>query len=262
MADTLIPAATILLVRDNVSGPEVFMVQRHHRIDFAAEALVFPGGRVDAGDSSGGVLERCSGVETMTPAAQRFRVAAIREAFEESGILLARHKSSGSLLSGEEVVALYDWRKRLESKEAELADFLAEENLVLDCGAVTHYAHWITPKGLPKRFDTHFFIAHSPAGHSGAHDGRESVDSVWIRPEAALADGEAGKRQVIFPTRMNLALLTGFDKCHAIMDAAHQRAVITVEPQIKQDGSRSVIIIPPEAGYPVHEEIFDPAREG
>lgn len=259
--DNLIPAATVLLLRDGSQGPEVFMVQRHHRIDFATGALVFPGGKVDKGDVSAAVMERCPGIGSIPAPMQSFRIAALREAFEESGILLARRKGSEALLTGAEVRNLYDWRKRLETREVALGAFLDAENLLLECESLLPYAHWITPEGMPKRFDTHFFISVSPEGHDGAHDGRESVDSVWIRPEEALADAEAGKRQIIFPTRMNLALLTGHDDCAAILQSVREREIVTVLPKVRQDGSRMLLKIPFEAGYPVSEEVFDPEKE-
>ncbi len=246
----LIPAATVLLVRDGAPGLEVFMVQRHRRIDFASGALVFPGGRVDAQDAQ--VAGRARGLEGLSGEAAALRIAAIREAFEEAGILLARR--SGALLSGSEAAALGHWREKIESRRAGLLDFLERENLQLDAGAAVPYAHWITPKGMPKRFDTYFFIAAAPPDHAGAHDGRETTDSVWIRPRAALEDAEAGRRQVIFPTRMNLALITECANAAQALAEARRRRIVTVEPKITQENGEAMLSIPPEAGYPVTRE--------
>jgi 8-oxo-dGTP pyrophosphatase MutT (NUDIX family) len=182
---TPLPAATILLLRDAPGGVEVFMVKRHHQIDFVAGALVFPGGRVDKGDSEAALRDHADGGAEWNEIMRAMGAAAIREAFEESGILLARDADTGELVSAERLERLERFRGALEKREVGLAELLRSERLRLAYDHLVHFAHWITPTNMPKRFDTHFFLAKSPLGHEGRHDGRESVDSIWISPTNA-----------------------------------------------------------------------------
>ena len=114
------------------------------------------------------------------------------------------------MVSSERIAALAPYRKALDSHEINLLDFLREEKLHLACDQLVHFAHWITPDNMPKRFDTHFFVALAPSGHIGVHDGHESVDSVWITPQNAINDRK--KWNVIFPTKLNLMKLD-LQKC-------------------------------------------------
>jgi 8-oxo-dGTP pyrophosphatase MutT (NUDIX family) len=215
------PAATVLLVRDGPEGLQVFMVVRHHKIDFASGALVFPGGKVDPEDRelSGDDEERAA------------RVAAIRETYEECGVLLARGEG---VLSADK----RPFRERLEAEELEPA---------LD--ALTPFAHWITPTILPKRFDTRFYIVEAPAGQAAAHDGAEAVDSVWIEPRRAIAEAVEGRRTLVLATRLNLEMLAQSATAAEAITAARARKVVTVEPQPLKTESGYRLTIPLEAGY-------------
>ena len=173
----LIPAATIMLLRDGPQGLEVFMVVRHHQIDFASGALVFPGGKVDVRDTEAVVRERTIGAGELDDQLLSMRVAAIREAYEECGVLMARSRDDGQLVSGSRLADLEEWRDRLNRNEIGIGEMLEAEDLVLAADTLTPFAHWITPKMMPKRFDTHFFVAHAPEDHVAAHDGHESVDT-------------------------------------------------------------------------------------
>ncbi len=258
MSKTLIPAATILLIRDGAQGLEVFMVQRHHQIDFASSALVFPGGRVDEYDHAPELRDVCIHWEEDDPKTLPWRAAAIRESFEETGILLARKKNqSKDFISGDHALSLWDFRKKIEDRDPPFADFLRQHDLQADCAALSFYAHWITPEMMPKRFDTHFFIAAAPEGQAGLHDGREMVDSIWLRPKDAIKDGETGKRQVIFPTRMNLSLIAECENVAQAMAATRARKIVTVLPKVDNSGEHPVLTIPEEAGYPVNFEPLD-----
>lgn len=153
------PAATVLLIRDpeesSAPGPEVFMVVRHHEIDFASGALVFPGGKVDPGDHA----EELSGfIPNADDPLLSFKIASIRESFEEAGVFLARNKATGELVSGERLKQLEaKYRKALQDGKIDILSVVAAENLELATDLLVHYAHWITPVHMPKRFDTHFF---------------------------------------------------------------------------------------------------------
>ena len=242
----LIPAATVLLLREGEGGVEVFMVVRHHQIDFASGALVFPGGKLDASDAADDLAAHCRGADGLTAVQRSLRVGAIREAFEESGVLLARPAGEAEFVSAARVRALQPWRARLEGHEASMLEFARAEKLDLALDALVPFAHWITPSFMPKRFDTHFFVAAAPADHDALHDGSESVDSVWIAPRDALADGRAKKRVIIFPTRLNLEKLARSANLGAALDA---QPVVTVQPWLEQQDGKTLLRIPPDAGY-------------
>ena len=246
---TPVGAATVLLLRDGAGGLAVFMVVRHREIDFASGALVFPGGKVDPGDAEpalqGGGL---------APAAMALRVAAIRETFEEAGVLLARPRGGTDLIDAERQGRIAQrHRDPLHDGAITMREIVAAEDIELACDLLVPFAHWVTPEGQRRRFDTHFFLAAAPERVTARHDGTESVDSVWIRPADALADGEAERRTVIFPTRMNLAKLSRDDSVQATLETARNTAVVTVLPKVRKvDGGR-LMQIPLEAGYGVSE---------
>jgi 8-oxo-dGTP pyrophosphatase MutT (NUDIX family) len=244
---TPVPAATILIARDGPGGMEVFMVKRHHQIDFVAGALVFPGGKCSPGDFDAALLAHTDGAADWTAEMRALGAAAIREAFEESGILFAREEGSKALVSAARLASLAHYRSRLDKHEIALLDMLRAEKLRLACDQLVRFAHWITPRMMPKRFDTHFFLAAAPGGHAGAHDGHESVDSIWIGPEAAIADRK--KWNVIFPTKLNLMKLARDKTVAAAIAAARAAPPLTVEPWVESGPDGQVLRIREDAGY-------------
>ena len=187
-------ASTILLLRDGPSGLEVFMVVRHHEIDFASGALVFPGGRMEAADAEL-AREAMSFADGIDETARALRIAAIREAFEECGVLLARPKGDERIVSAERLSAL--------DRSAPFADLMAREGLVPAADALVPFARWITPAFLPKRFDTHFFLALAPPHRALAHDGREAVE-FDLDCAQRRAGGAGGPVQAPVPDRAEL----------------------------------------------------------
>jgi 8-oxo-dGTP pyrophosphatase MutT (NUDIX family) len=235
------PASTILLLRDSAQAAgeiEVFMMVRHYEIDFNSGALVFPGGSVDKGDQE--IIASpalYSGGERLDAADLSFRIAAIRETFEESGILLVRPRGSK---------ALVDAKRAAEIEAAHRADLcdgkitflkvLTDHGMLLALDELVPYAHWITPEGMPKRFDTWFFLAAAPPEQAGTHDGKESTDSIWVSPREALAGGEQPSVQ-------------------AALDDIRGKPIVTVTPVMtKLNGGRQ-LRIPLEAGY--DGEVFE-----
>jgi 8-oxo-dGTP pyrophosphatase MutT (NUDIX family) len=241
-------AATILLVRDAPAGLEVFMVQRHHQIDFATGAMVFPGGKVEAADAD----PRLCGPAELDADARTVRAAAIRETFEECGVLLARPRGSKELVSAARLAELESrWREKLSSDAASLPELVLGEALELAYDRLVPFAHWVTPEMVPKRFDTHFFLAAAPADQIALHDGGESVDSVWTTPQGALAEAEAGRRTIIFPTLMNLNLLGLAASVDDALARARRAPVVTVRPTLaRTPEGKPELRIPAEAGYP------------
>lgn len=252
-----LPSATILLLRDGASGLEVFMVKRHHQIDFASGALVFPGGKLDPHDSDQALRNHADGGEKLDDLKLSLAACAIREGFEESGILLARKPGTSVYIDAAASSDLAPWRPKLNNSEVGLVEFLTRENLRLACDALVPFAHWVTPVFMPKRFDTHFYLAATPEGQLGRHDGSESVDSVWVNPNEAVAD----KRwTIIFPTKMNLIKL-GKAKtvAEAIANAKADR-IVTVEPVVISKDGKQLLTIPEEAGYGKIEAPIDMLR--
>jgi 8-oxo-dGTP pyrophosphatase MutT (NUDIX family) len=242
-----VPAATVLLIRDGANGMEVFMVKRHHQIDFVAGALVFPGGKTAPGDSDAALESMTDCHPDWNPTMRALGAAAIREAFEESGILLAREEGSNELVSAARAAKLDHYRSKLDKKEVGLAEMLQAEKLRLACDRLVHFAHWITPDNMPKRFDTHFFLAAAMADHAGMHDGRETVDSVWIGPQAAIDDRK--KWNVIFPTKLNLMKLAQSKTVAEAMATAKEKPPLTVTPWVENGPDGQILRIRDDAGY-------------
>jgi 8-oxo-dGTP pyrophosphatase MutT (NUDIX family) len=247
------PASTILLLRDSVEQEiEVFMMVRHHEIEFNSGALVFPGGSVEKGDREVVASPALySGGEGLEVDELSFRIAAIRETFEESGILLARPRGSQALIDAKrasEIEAAS--RTALSEGKTTFLRILADNGLAVALDELVPYAHWITPQGLPKRFDTWFFLAAAPPEQIGAHDGREATDSLWLSPREAVAGGESGRFKLPFPTTRNLIKLAKQSNVSAALDDARGKPVVTVMPVLARlDGGGRQLRIPPEAGY-------------
>ncbi len=244
---TPLPAATILLVRDAPSGLEVFMVKRHHQVDFVSGALVFPGGKVDKTDREAGLSDLTDGGQGWSEEMRALGACAIREAFEESGILLARDAATAGFIGAQRLASLEHYRAQLDKHEIGLAEMLRKEGLRLALDRLATFAHWITPEHMPKRFDTIFFIAPSPVGHAGSHDGRESVDSVWIAPQRAIDDRKHWN--VVFPTKLNLMKLGASRSVAEAVDAARAHVPLTVTPWIEHGPDGAILRIREDAGY-------------
>jgi 8-oxo-dGTP pyrophosphatase MutT (NUDIX family) len=252
------PAATILLLRDEPAF-EVLMVKRHHQIDFASGALVFPGGKTHAGDEDAAWADHVSGWSQFDAEQRTLRIGAIREAFEEAGILLAERRDGAAFAEACDLAV----REAVDRGERAFIDVVAELGVRLKLDALTVFARWITPVMLPKRFDTWFYAVRAPADQVAACDGRETVDAEWIAPAEVLRLAAAGERTVIFPTRMNIQLL---DEAKSAADAvarAEARPLVTVLPQVQRgpEGQR-MLVLPPDAGYGAVAEPMDPVMGG
>jgi len=252
------PASTILLLRDSAAGEiEVFMMVRHYEIDFNSGALVFPGGSIDKGDKD--IIaspELYSGGDGLEAGALSFRIAAIRETFEESGILLARPRGSTALVDAKRAsqIEAADRAALCEGKTTFLK-VLIDNGILLALDELVPYAHWITPEGMPKRFDTWFFLAAAPPEQAGAHDGRESTDSIWVSPREALAGGESGRFKLPFPTTRNLIRLGKQPSVRAALADSRGKPIVTVMPVMTRLNGGRQLRIPIEAGY--DGEVFE-----
>jgi 8-oxo-dGTP pyrophosphatase MutT (NUDIX family) len=241
MPEPVLPrlAATLLLVRNGAEGLEVFMVARHRAIEFASGALVFPGGSAEAGDAA--LAEGRYGTREAT-----LRVAALRETFEECGVLLAREAEGEAWLSAARAAEI-----GAAAQGAGFAEIVARERLRLGLDALIPFAHWITPPMMPKRFDTAFYIAEAPPGQLALHDGLESVDSVWISPARALEAAERGVYTIVPVTQLNLRMLGESADVASALKASRERRIVTVEPRAEKREKGWRMHIPLEAGYGV-----------
>lgn len=245
MTETIPFAATIMLLRDRPGEMEVLMVQRHRDMKFMGGALVFPGGKHDPADVGAAKYATCTSEDVA------LRITGIREVFEESGILLAREKDGSGFVGDAHRQHIAErHRKRLEKGEMNMVDLAEAEGIEFMTDLLVPFAHWITPRGAPRRYDTWFYMVRVPEDHLHEHDGGESVDSVWISASQALADEAAKLREITFPTRMQLAKLGRNRTVDAALDAARRSTIVTVLPEIV-DGK---LQIPPEADYDITEE--------
>jgi 8-oxo-dGTP pyrophosphatase MutT (NUDIX family) len=233
---------------------EVFMVVRHHQIDFASGALVFPGGSVDPADREIAARpELIRAGDSADASSLALRVAAVRETFEECGILLARPHGSDTLINAAELKAI--GQPKGESA-TDFMEFVAAKRLQLALDLLVPFAHWITPVAMPKRFDTYFFMAVAPADQVGVHDGREAVDSVWISPRRALDDARAGRFTLVFATERNLVKLARAATADEAIARARGEPIVTVMPEVtKGEAGQRKLRIRRDAGY--DGEVFD-----
>jgi 8-oxo-dGTP pyrophosphatase MutT (NUDIX family) len=252
--DSSVPArasATIMLVRDTTDGLEIYMVVRDRPMDGAMGAVVFPGGKVDAEDDP----SAWQGIGLRPPQGHPdlpFWLAALRETFEEAGIVVARAHDADSGEIGQDLARriVETHRERLLDRKITFGEILRAERLAPALDHMVHFAHWQTPLGLPKRFDTHFFLVAAPAGQEPRHDGREMVDGFWIRPERLLEAARRKERTLVAPTRLNLELLAESRTVAEAMARARQRRIIRVRPERSRAASGEwVISIPADAGY-------------
>ena len=254
-------ASTVLLLRDSERGVEVFMERRHIKSDFVGGAYVFPGGRVDPEDRVDEAL--CHGL-TDRDASDRlslqeggltFYVAAIRECFEEAGVLLA-YDRDGRLLdfSDRSVEERYETlRAELNAGRLTLLDIAAREGLTLATDRISYWAHWITPEGQPRRYDTRFFVARAPRNQTAGHDDHELTNSAWVTAREALEHGRRKEWMIIFPTIRNLQKLAEYesaDAAIAAMDAQEEFPVM--QPRVllgRTPDEPARAVLPGDEGY-------------
>src|SRR5690554_6716361 len=189
------PAATLALIRDTPEGIEVLLLQRTWSAVFLPGFYVFPGGAVDEQESLGrlhaaGVKDtEISHTMSLSEGGADYMLAAVRECFEEAGILLAQEGSGKLVDSGH---AVHGERCALFREEVSLAQLCEKHQMPLPLGRLANLSHWVTPPGPPRRFDTRFFVAVAPEGQVASHDGTETIDHVWISPAQALEEHRGG----------------------------------------------------------------------
>jgi len=246
-------AATVILVREPQGVPvswECFMVRRHALSSFASDVFVFPGGRVDPEDTDDRLLPYVLEPEEYVAATRSVYVAAVRELFEEAGVLLARD-AQGAFLRTLHAGAqhLLDDRRAVHAGRISLLELARREHLRFDLSALTPFAHWITPETLPKRFDTYFLVARLPDGQEATCDGAETTEGVWIHPAAALERYAAGTFPLVFATQKVLERMVRYPTVEALFSGIHPEDLLPVLPRIVGDGNESRILLPDDPDY-------------
>ena len=257
-------AATVILLRDRTEGPyEVFLMRRHRNQVFMGGAFVFPGGRLDDADADPEIAACTSGFraadakrllqETDLPEAIALGlfVAAIRETFEEAGVLLARD-ARGSVvdLSAPETAARFSsYRLELHEERLTLAELVRREGLVFAPDLLIPYAHWITPEIESRRFNTRFFLARLPEGQVPVHDRMELTESSWMTPAFALAENEAGRIILMPPTLKTIEELLSFSHTAQLFAAARSQRIGTILPEAFRTADGFGIRLPHDSEY-------------
>ena len=227
-------AASVIVVRDSNDGPEVFMLQRPGRGDFP-DLHVFPGGKVDDDDASLG--EQLAPPQSANHPPQRFKAAALRECFEECGVLYAEDPN-GRLASSK----LQSFRADLLGGLVSFKDVFDELRLGFQDDAVLYFSHWITPEYAPARFDTRFFVAHVPADQEAENHAGETIAGTWQTPEIALRNYAKGDWQLIVPTITTLRMISAYDNVDALLDAVRRgRHRIPVTESLHEKGMQYFI---------------------
>jgi 8-oxo-dGTP pyrophosphatase MutT (NUDIX family) len=252
------PAATLVLLRDRPGGGvEALLTQRHAGSRFAAGDHVFPGGKVEPDDGPPDAAAWCQGLDEAAaagrlglPAAEpalRYWVGAVREAFEEVGVLLA-YDARGALLDGTSA-SLLRWRAACRTDHRAFWAMLREERLVVAAGLLRYFAHWITPEERPIRFDTRFFAAPMPPGQAAEADGKEIVGVRWLSPAEARAARENGEITMRVPTQRNLAIFDGAASVAEALARVGDGPVPTIRPRVVSEGGTPRSLLPGDPGW-------------
>jgi 8-oxo-dGTP pyrophosphatase MutT (NUDIX family) len=244
-------ASTVVLLRDTRQGPEVYLLRRHRQMAFAAGMYAFPGGTVDARDSDRAVAwsgptpaEWASVLDCDEAQARALVCAAVRETFEESGVLLAgttKHNLVGDTTGTE-------WerdRAALVDRSLAFVDFLSRRDLVVRTDLLHAWAHWITPEFEPRRYDTRFFVAAIPPDQGTRHVSGEADRVAWMRPADALAGVDAGDMVMLPPTYVTVAEMARFATVADVVEASVNRQITTVMPGVEiTDGGGFLTVDP------------------
>jgi 8-oxo-dGTP pyrophosphatase MutT (NUDIX family) len=256
-------AATVILLREKLPGGfEVFLLKRHEKSSFMGGNFVYPGGRVDPGDAHFDLKACCRG---LTPAeADRilgealpgqeglaYWIAAIRELFEEAGVLLACDRNGNPLAARDPLKrgTLLNYRNLLHQGKATLLDLARQEELLLSPDQLIYYAHWVTPEARSERFDTRFFLARHPEGQEAIYDDRETTDGLWLSPREALDKNFSGDVVLSPPTLKTLEDLSRFERIEQITRSLNEISIETVLPVLTKVSGEAFILFPWDPDY-------------
>lgn len=264
-----LPSATVIVLRERKAKRpqqfELFMVRRADRSSFMGGAHVFPGGKVDEADLHPNMQALCDGLESasvgvpaldgaLLPAAEAaaFRLAALRELFEEAGVLLARDNTGTfvSFESPEKRDRFAGYRVAAQQFSLPLVMVLAEEGLRFDVSALTPWAWWVTPQEERKRFDARFFLARMPENQEAMHDNQETTTSAWFSPAEALERYRNNEIHLVPPTLRTLEELSSYETLEELWAAAQAKVITRIQPRLVTEGEKLMILLPGDSEHP------------
>ena len=266
------PAATVILARDTSDGIEVFMMQRTTEVAFAKGMHVFPGGGLDPTDHHPDIASLCVGLTDVHASTTlgieqgglAYWIAAIRECFEEAGLLLGyRYDDELVHLNEHEALRLADLRIALAENKITFVDVLKAEQFRVATDKIAYFSHWITMPGRPKRYDTRFFVAQAPVGQVAKQDDYETVGHRWVRPADAIEKSRLGEIDLMFPTIKTLETLSRFATVQELLEFARApkpKQLMTPRTGTGRDG-KTEILIPGDYAYAELGKI-DPEGKG
>jgi 8-oxo-dGTP pyrophosphatase MutT (NUDIX family) len=253
------PAATLVLLRDRPGGGvECLLMRRHLKSKFAAGDFVFPGGKIEPDDNPDDALAWCRGLD-VSGAARRlalsdaprtalgFWIGAIRETFEEAGLLLATDAAGAAIAA--DAPRFAEYRRACQADNRAFWTMVRAEGLRLATDRLVYFAHWITPEEQPLRFDTRFFAAVTPAGQEASGDDHEMTDLKWLTPAEAVEAQRRGEITLRNPTVKNLLLFDGARTTAEALERVRHREVRTIRPRIVMAGGERTVLMPGDPGY-------------
>lgn len=251
-------SSAVMLVRDSTSGLEVFMVRRVVQSEFMPDVYVFPGGSVHpddlAAEREAGICRQV-GASAADPTGRTAlgvgaRAAAIRELFEEAGVLLAYLDERVLAVNESNLEQFVAYRQAFHERRGSLVEMAQTVGLVLATDRLSYFAHWVTPEGMPRRFDTHFFVTTAPQEQEAAHDRLETSDGLWIAPTEALARAERNEFPIVFATIHQLHDLAAFGNVSELLQASAQTPVRTHAPVLVERDGQFHVHLPEDAANP------------
>jgi 8-oxo-dGTP pyrophosphatase MutT (NUDIX family) len=278
MAVTPKKAATVILLRNKKPGGfDVFLLRRHAKSSFMGGNYVYPGGRVDRDDGSPEICSLSKGMtfeeaqnilrETFSPEESFAHwVAAIRELFEEAGVLLAYDQKGNlfQLRNRDEREKLLIYRQLLQEGKMTICEIAEKENLLFALDQLYYCAHWITPEAQSQRFDTRFFLARYPSGQEASHDQKETTAGIWITPEKALEENLKGDVILSPPTLKTLENLSRFKSIEDVFHSLKQEDIEPILPILTKISNDPLLIFPWDPEYKIFQkgEIPSPVNHG
>jgi 8-oxo-dGTP pyrophosphatase MutT (NUDIX family) len=251
------PASTILTLRDGNNGYEILMLRRNERSTFMPGAYVFPGGAVDAEDGDDNIAfgmndDVASARLSVARGGLAYYVAALRELFEEAGLLIACTGEGDEARFAEpsDRERLSKDRSALNAGELRFVDMMRARGLRVNLRGVAYLAHWITPEGMSRRYDTRFFVVLAPSAQLATHDAGETIADQWIRPADALAAHDRGDMDIMLPTRRSLEAIVHFNEAREVLSYARSLGpVATINPLVPERPRGSADLLPGDEGF-------------
>lgn len=268
---TPIDASTVILVKSVTSSRQppasphpsfpaspflCFMVRRHVRSEFAADVFVFPGGKLDPADSDPQIAEHVQGTDGSQKidgdsggSLLSLKIAAIRELFEEAGVLLAERDGSALRFDGQDAETFARYRRELHDGRLTMLGLAQREGLTFDLDLLHPFSRWITPLALPRRYDTRFLIAELPDGQQPLHDAVETTEGAWVGPQEALDRYGSGDFPLVFATEKHLEQLVRYRSLAALIQSTQNADMTPITPRPVDRNGESIFLLPGEPGY-------------